>query len=247
MVSFQRNALGFRSLLADCVMLSRDEEREHFRRWREDGSQESREILFRSVAPFMITVVFKFCRRYGKLSEMEEYESLASEGVLKAMDRWDAGHNNRLSTFCGWHMWQAMQRGLASHQLIPIPAPLLSRSNDPKGKKYRAKYAAQAAAVKHIRSLSKRNNGEGGDAGWARSRESDPAELLMDGDEYDRQLIDAMELLEELPDRLRRVMVGRIFEGKTLKAIGKELGLTRERVRQLELKAVQILRNGLAA
>jgi RNA polymerase primary sigma factor len=53
--------------------------------------------------------------------------------------------------------------------------------------------------------------------------------------------------LEELPDRARRILELRFgFEGEpmTLESIGRELGLARERVRQLESQALEKLATG---
>ena len=53
-----------------------------------------------------------------------------------------------------------------------------------------------------------------------------------------------------LPDRERRILELRFgFEGQpwTLEAIGAELSLTRERVRQLELRAIERMEAVLAA
>lgn len=55
------------------------------------------------------------------------------------------------------------------------------------------------------------------------------------------------ELVSQLPDRLRRVIVGRYGLAdqppRTLQAIGQELGLTKERVRQLQQEALAWLRH----
>jgi DNA-directed RNA polymerase specialized sigma subunit len=46
-----------------------------------------------------------------------------------------------------------------------------------------------------------------------------------------------------LPPRLREIIYGRFFEGATLEELGIRMHLTRERIRQLEVKALRKLRN----
>ena len=62
--------------------------------------------------------------------------------------------------------------------------------------------------------------------------------------ELDRQ--EALEVLREeiqrLPLARREVLISRVYEGKTLREIGDERGVTRERVRQIELQARKELR-----
>jgi RNA polymerase sigma factor (sigma-70 family) len=44
--------------------------------------------------------------------------------------------------------------------------------------------------------------------------------------------------LSRLPPRERHVVVGRLFHEKTLEAVGQEMGVTRERIRQIESKTL---------
>ena len=60
------------------------------------------------------------------------------------------------------------------------------------------------------------------------------------------------ELLAELPERSRKVLVDRFGltpkgESRTLDAIGKEYGITRERIRQVEARALRALRTSDAS
>ena len=66
------------------------------------------------------------------------------------------------------------------------------------------------------------------------SREERPGDTL-ESDEYYRWLLD------KLPDRLRSIVAKRV-DGMTLREIADELGVCRERVRQLEERALNILR-----
>lgn len=67
--------------------------------------------------------------------------------------------------------------------------------------------------------------------------------------EYERKLIQGMlrDLVDQLPERLRQVIIARYGLGErprcTLKRLGKELGLSGERVRQLQQDALAWLRH----
>lgn len=51
-----------------------------------------------------------------------------------------------------------------------------------------------------------------------------------------------LERIETLPPKLQHVIRGRFYEDQTLQEIGLELGVSRERVRQLECEALHLLR-----
>lgn len=56
------------------------------------------------------------------------------------------------------------------------------------------------------------------------------------------QLKELWEVVETLPEKQRVVLKLRYSDGKTLEDTGKELGITRERVRQIEAKALRLLK-----
>ena len=77
----------------------------------------------------------------------------------------------------------------------------------------------------------------------ADSRESDPSELLQDSD-IKNSIAD---WLEELTEKQREVVSRRFglrgYESSTLEEVGREIGLTRERVRQIQVEALKRLRS----
>lgn len=68
--------------------------------------------------------------------------------------------------------------------------------------------------------------------------EVDPIALLNEGQIQD----EAMELINSLNERQKTVITKRFFEQKTLREIGKELGVQQERIRQIESRALDHLR-----
>jgi len=77
----------------------------------------------------------------------------------------------------------------------------------------------------------------------ADTQESDPSQLLQDSDI--RESISAW--LDELSDKQREVVSRRFglrgYESSTLEEVGREIGLTRERVRQIQVEALKRLRS----
>jgi RNA polymerase nonessential primary-like sigma factor len=86
----------------------------------------------------------------------------------------------------------------------------------------------------------------------ADTHESDPSQLLQDNDI--RESI--ADWLDELSEKQREVLSRRFglrgYETSTLEEVGREIGLTRERVRQIQVEALRRLRsimesNGLSS
>ena len=69
------------------------------------------------------------------------------------------------------------------------------------------------------------------------------SEFILKEETEQKELINykLMETIESLPERLRYVIKKRFLEDKTLKEIGKDLKLTKERIRQLEEEALRKL------
>jgi RNA polymerase nonessential primary-like sigma factor len=76
----------------------------------------------------------------------------------------------------------------------------------------------------------------------ADTRVSDPSQLLQDSDIKES----ISQWLEELSDKQREVVSRRFglrgYESSTLEEVGREIGLTRERVRQIQVEALKRLR-----
>ncbi len=60
-----------------------------------------------------------------------------------------------------------------------------------------------------------------------------------------RQIINAV--LKTIPKREQAILESRFFEGKTLEEISQDMGVTRERIRQLEQRAFRLLRHPMRA
>ena len=55
--------------------------------------------------------------------------------------------------------------------------------------------------------------------------------------------LDVKNMLDVLPERLRQIVIKRFLEDKIRRVIASEMGVSIERIRQLESRALRILRN----
>ena len=229
------------------------------------GDKKAREKMIRS----NLRLVVKIAHDYSGLGlPLLDLISEGNIGLMKAVERFDPRKGGKLSTYASWWIKQSMKRGLANQaKTIRLPVHLVDKigkmrraaiklseklGRDPTDAELGKELGVSAAKVSELRTVSIRpasleapiGEDETTEFGEIIGDESalDPFETLKD--KSTKQDITA--LLHKLDEREQLILRHRFaLDGgkeQTLEEIGAKLGVTRERVRQVQNIALRKLR-----
>jgi RNA polymerase sigma factor (sigma-70 family) len=229
----------------DCPRFTAEEENALHTRMQQ-GDQEAKDLLARSVLPWAISVV----RRYaGRGVADDELEGIAYLGVAETLNRWEPPRG-RLTTAVVWSIRSVFQKHLADMAgPVHVPVYLLdgragddANRNASKLPEYR-EAAKRALRGKH-RSLDaplpgKYSEGEKtlGQILTARSGRDVLSEMIYAEDLEIMRFKYKWAMDHITKPRLRLLLQKRWEAGLTLEEVGESFNVSRERIRQLELRA----------
>jgi RNA polymerase sigma factor (sigma-70 family) len=227
----------------------------------ETNDPQARDHLVRSNLRLVVNIAKRFSGRGLALGDLIEEGNL---GLMRAVDTFDPEFGVRFSTYSAWWIKQAIKRAILNNsQPIHIPTYMVELINQ-----WRHTYAEletklgrtvsleeMASAMKvtvrkavAIRDIVAVVNEGFQNTGLNETIEDDKITLPEDAFGTDEELRRAVELLGQIDSREAEILRLRFGLGGeeplTLKQIGKKLGLTRERVRQIQRNALAQL-NGL--
>jgi RNA polymerase primary sigma factor len=243
--------------------LGEGEERRLLRRLA-SGDQDARRRLIAAHLGMVSALARRYARRWGV-----PLEDLFQEGALalvQAVDHYDPDREMKLSTYATWWVKQAIRRAAMSQSHpVRIPERLWERvENLSRAERYSGSWTEQKGWDQEPSEASSWSNEEleevrcalrpvvsleapVGEGAYELEEllpdpsTEDPSEAVACSDARYR----LAEALAALPEREQTVLSGRTgFDGhpQTLTTIGKSLGVSRERARQLEVKALKELR-----
>lgn len=233
-----------------------------------NGDVEARDRMVRANLRLVVNIARGYSGKGLGLQDLIEEGNL---GLLRAVEGFDPHMGTRFSTYASYWIKQSIKRALInSAKTIRIPAymvELLSKWRRANGRLTeelgRTPTPEETARVlglpkkklpiikKAIRIYNSTPQTDQVEAGWSLGemvmdeRMKTPEDELVESD----ALTHVMQMIQKLESREATVLRMRFglddMTPHTLKEIGEQLGLTRERVRQIETEALQKLAQGL--
>ncbi|MDP9488110.1 MAG: RNA polymerase sigma factor RpoD/SigA [Actinomycetota bacterium] len=250
----------------DGRLLVADEEKELSRR-AHAGDGRARQKLIECNLRLVISIAKKY---RGRGVPFEDLIQEGNAGLIRAVEKFDPEMGNRFSTYATWWIRQAVTRALADHgRTVRLPAHVvdalyrlrraenalsLELGRDATEEELAARLDVRPEEARRLRevgqpisSINTRMSAEEG---------SEMGELLPDersGEDYARVEVGQWELtlveaVKSLPEREARILEMRHgldgSETRTLREVSEELGISQERARQVEIKALRTIRTG---
>ena len=247
-------------------LLDADEEKDLSRRAHR-GDLRARQRLIECNLRLVISIAKKY---RGRGVAFEDLIQEGNAGLIRAVEKFDPEMGNRFSTYATWWIRQGVTRAVADHaRTVRLPAHVvdaiyrLRRAENSLslelGREATEEEVIDRLGVKPEEARRLREVGQPISSINARIKSeegSEVGELLPDersGDDYARVEAGQWELtlveaVRSLPEREARIIEMRHGldggETRTLREVSEELGISQERARQVEIKALRTIRTG---
>ncbi|MDD6661260.1 MAG: RNA polymerase sigma factor RpoD [Lachnospiraceae bacterium] len=251
--------------IGNVPLLSGEEEVELAKRV-EQGDEEAKKKLTEANLRLVVSIAKKYVGRGMPFLDLIQEGNM---GLMKAVDKFDYTKGYKFSTYATWWIRQAITRGIAdTGRTIRVPVHMVETINktlrmtrtllqelgrEPTPEEVAARLNVPVARVREVLKISRdpvsldTPIGEEDDSHLGDFIEDDTALSPSDSAAFSMLREELKSALESLTDRERQVIELRfgLLDGRarTLEEVGKEFNVTRERIRQIEAKALRKLRH----